>query len=115
MGDVQWLTVAATVARALVALRNQPIIARGPGLAQVNGPVVDNSNLYQVTDSNGNPGWEVRDVNFVTGAPNSQVPGSAVTPFSALWVPVLAVRAGFLTTATYMLQFSAHTSHEVCT
>lgn len=90
----QWLTAAATVAQALLALRNQPLLGRGPRYVQNPSPFGDQSNLYQVQDSNGNLGWQVRDANFVTGAPNNQVQGSAVASFNALWVPVLEASTG---------------------
>ena len=65
------------------------MLGRGPRLSQNPSQTGDPTNLYQVQDSNGNLGWQVRDANFVTGAPTNQVQGSAVAAFNALWVPVL--------------------------
>ncbi|KAL3161738.1 hypothetical protein ABBQ38_008835 [Trebouxia sp. C0009 RCD-2024] len=90
---ITWMLTAASVAQALFAMRNQPMLGRGPRLSQNPSQFGEPTNLYQTQDNNGNLGWQVRDANFVTGAPTNQVPGSAVANFNALWVPVLEAGA----------------------
>lgn len=89
---LQWLTGdSITIHQAVGALQHQPIILKGPTLAQNPSPTCITAKLYQVREHSGNIGWQVRTSSFEPQTPSNWVQSSTVACFTALWVPVLAV------------------------